>query len=289
MTTLALTTSSHERVVEPATRQSNSCPPRMLRGAAPSFALCSTTRDVRVSIASEVEEWEEAFQLVGDSYRSRGYVSPDTTGPRFTAYHALPDTATFVAKCADQVIATLSLVPDNTLLGLPMECIYGPEIAGLRQSGARLAEVTSLADRGLGLREFVPVFVGLMRILGQYTLSKGGGMWVITINPRHRTFYTKVMGFVPLGPCRAYPSVQNHPAEAYLLTPQLMKDNAPDMHRQIFGDALPEEVLEPRRMPAHLARYFGAQAGASDRKQIEQVLNVVADGRFPLREGVRRW
>ena len=45
-----------------------------------------------------------------------------------------------VAKEAERVIATLTLVMDNTLLGLPMEQVYGPEVAALRTQGRRLIE-----------------------------------------------------------------------------------------------------------------------------------------------------
>src|SRR5207249_986101 len=162
-------------------------------------------------------DWDQAFRLVAATYQARGYDPPDAGPVRFTPYHALPDTVTFVAKHGNAVVATLSLVQDNTLLGLPMQSIYASEIEALRQAGRRLVEVTSLADAGLDLREFVPVFMTLMRLLSQYGISQGADTWVISINPKHRSFYRKVMGFVPLGPWRAYPLVQNHPAEAYLL------------------------------------------------------------------------
>ena len=81
-----------------------------------------------------------------------------------------------------------------------------------------MAEVISLAaDSEVTPREFRPIFVTMIRLMMQYHVSHGGDTWVITVNPRHRDFYSKAMGFVPLGPPRPYADVQDHPAEAYML------------------------------------------------------------------------
>jgi hypothetical protein len=232
-------------------------------------------RPIEVKIASERAEWEEAFRIVLASYQARGYEPPTATGLRFTPYHALPDTTTFVAKHEGHVIATLSQVMDNPLLGLPMESIYGPELDELRRRGRRLSEVTSLADTGLSPREFFPVFVTLMRLLAQYLVTRGCDAMVITINPRHRAFYRKIMGFVPFGPCRAYPAVRNHPAEGYLLNIRLLAENAPRMYQQIFGVRLPPEVLTAQPMPPHLIRYFAIHSCQTDLETVNALLEAV--------------
>jgi hypothetical protein len=153
--------------------------------------VAGVSREICVKIATTRSEWEDAFRLVARTYRSRGYEPEDTHDLRFTPFHALPNTVTFVAKHGDEVVATLSLVLDNVLLGLPMEGLYGPEIAGLRGAGRRLVEVTSLADQNLSLREFTPVFLALMRVMSQYGIRQNADTWAITINPRHRLFYTR--------------------------------------------------------------------------------------------------
>jgi hypothetical protein len=241
-------------------------------------------REIQVKMASEAAEWDQAFRLVAATYQARGWNPPDAGPVRFTPYHTLPDTVTFVAKHGSDVVATLSLVQDNALLGLPMQSIYASEIESLRRDGRRLVEVTSLADSGLSLREFVPVFLTLMRLLSQYTISQGADTWVISINPRHRSFYRKVMGFVPLGPWRAYPQVQNHPAEAYLLDMPLLKANVPEMYQQIFGEWLSRETLTAPRMPAELVRYFSGVSGQMNNQMADEVLAYVEQCGSP-----RRW
>jgi hypothetical protein len=230
-------------------------------------------RDIEVKIASERDELEEAFQLVAANYRSRGYEAASTKPLRFTPYHALPDTQTLVAKHAGNVVATFSVVLDNTLLGLPMESLYGAEIAALRDKGYRLLETTSLADNGLSLREFMQVFVALIRLGMQYHTARGGDAYVITVNPRHKSFYSKVLGFVPLGPCRAYACVQDAPAEAFWVSNDLLKERAPRMYAKIFGEPLPEAALRAPRLPRHQVRQFARQSSLGDSKTVEAVLD----------------
>jgi hypothetical protein len=240
--------------------------------------------EIEVEMASDLPTWEEALELVAENYRKRGYEDPDARGLRFTPYHALPDTAVFVARKAGEVVATLSLVMDNSLLGLPLECIFAPEVHALRQEGRRLLEVTSLADRELRLRHFVPVFVTLLRLSTQFGLRQGADTWVITVNPRHQAFYQRMIGFVPLGPSRPHPSVKGHPALAYKLDVPLLENNAPDMHRQLMGEPLAEEMLRPRQMPPHAIRHLGACSSAVDRSTLDGIMALVHQG-----AGRRHW
>jgi hypothetical protein len=222
-------------------------------------------------MASDRSELESAFRLLASSYQARGYEMPSTKLFRYTPYHVLPDTITLVAKDQGRVVATLSLVPDTSLLGLPMECIYGPEIADLRQNGRRMAEATSLADRDLSAREFILVFKTFIKLVMQYHVRQGGDSWVITVNPRHRGFYLKVLGFQPLGPCRSYPLVQDHPAEAFLLDADLLRSGAPEMYQFVFGESLPDQVLEAPPWSAEQVAYFGSQSTLTNLRTIRDM------------------
>lgn len=232
-------------------------------------------RKLHVKIASEFDEFKGAFRLLATNYRACGYESPSTGLYRFTPYHVLPTTVTVVAKHENHVVATLSAVLDTELCGLPMESVYGAEIDGLRRQGRHVAEATCLADRELGIHEFVCVFKTLIKVGMQYHLRQGGDSWVIAVNPRHRAFYQKVLGFVPLGPRRSYPSVQGHPAEAYVSGVDLLRAHAPEMSREVLGEMLPGAVLKaPRWSPARV-RYFGKRSTQADGGTIDALLSHV--------------
>jgi hypothetical protein len=233
------------------------------------------SREITVKIASEREEWEEAFQLVAANYRARGYEAASAKPLRFSPFHALPDTMTLVAKHAGHVVATFSIVLDNVMLGLPMETIYGEEIATLRGQGRRMLETTSLADTGLSVREFMQVFVAMIRLGMQHHQARGGDTFVITVNPKHRSFYSRVLGFQPLGPCRSYACVQDAPAEAFWVDQALMAQNAPRMHDEIFNSPLPPDALAGTKMPRHLVRYFDGRSSMGNAKTIETIFDYV--------------
>ena len=142
----------------------------------------------------------------------------------------------------------------------------------------------SALENSLGVREFLQVFTSIIKLMFQYHVRHGGDTWVITVNPRHRNFYTKVLGFVPLGPCRAYASVQDAPAEAYLLDRDLMRQNAPKMHDDIFGKDLPAGALIKPAMPSDLMRHFSADSTQTDLRQAQDILDYQAHYGSP-----RRW
>ena len=240
-----------------------------------SIRVPGLARRVEVKVASTRDEFEQAFRLLACRYQARGYEEPSPKPFRFTPYHVLPESTTFVAKHDAAVVATLSLVPDTALLGLPLEGLYGPEVARLRQEGRRLAEATSLADRGLERPEFLAVFTALVRLAIHSHLRQGGDSWVITIHPRHAAYYRKALGFVPLGPRRSYPAVQDHPAEALLLDVGLLQSNAPTMHRRIFGEPLPTTVLTAPGRPGDHARHFAENSTQADRRTILDLLRRV--------------
>ena len=249
-----------------------------------SIAVGGLGRPIRVKLASDRDEFEQAFRLVADRYRARGYDTPGSGEFRFTPHHALPGTVTFVAKDGDRVVATLSLVPDNDTLGLPMESIYGEEIAALRWEGRTLGEVTCLAEEGLNPREFLKVFSVMIRVMFQYHVRRGGDTWVITVNPRHRSYYTKVLGFAPLGPCRSYSSVGDAPAEAFYLDVDLMQEGAPEKHREVFGEVLPWPVMTPLSKSADHALFFGPR---STQANFRTILKVLAAGKRVDRPALR--
>ena len=239
------------------------------------------SREITVKIASEPEEWEQAFELVAANYQEKGYEAATAKPYRFTPYHALPDTTIFVAKHQSRVVATFSLVADNPLLGLPMEALYGAEIAGLRRQSRRLGEVTSLAMTDLGQREFLQVFTAMIRLMKQYHVSHGGDTWVITVNPRHRNFYCKVLGYRPLGPCKPYAAVGDAPAEAYVLDRELMRANAPRSYEFIFGEWLPPAVLTGVSLPRPFVRYFWSESNQADPARLGDILRDVVENNSP--------
>jgi hypothetical protein len=92
--------------------------------------------------AETVEEIRQAFKLVHDSYVELNYMDRTESELRFSVFQALPTTVILVAKLGDDVVGTISIVPDSAV-GLPVDMTW--DLSKYRKNGKMIAEVTSLA------------------------------------------------------------------------------------------------------------------------------------------------
>jgi hypothetical protein len=102
--------------------------------------------------------------------------------------------------------------------GLMADSIYKKEIDMLRAQGSSVCELTKLAidDEYVDAKHIVAVLFHLCKIYGQ-NIHKATD-FVIEINPRHASFYKKLLGFQEFGSEKLCPRVN---APAVLLRLQL--------------------------------------------------------------------
>ena len=132
--------------------------------------------------ASRVEEWLDALRLVYDCYVQAGLALPNCHRLRVTPYQLLPKSEVLVGMVADKILCTVTLVPDSEQ-GLPMEALYDREVAIRRDRGARLAEVSCLADRPDEDRSSFSVLQRLMSFTAQCALRRGVDELLIAVHP----------------------------------------------------------------------------------------------------------
>ena len=208
-----------------------------------SMFAAATDRGLEYKVADSPAEREAAFRLVYEAYVRSGLAEPNPYRLRVTPFHLLPTTTVFVAKCQAEVVCTVTLVEDGKL-GLPLETVYAREVARLRRSGAKLAEVCALADRRADLARVLPTFVELTRLVAHFGLHHGTVQHLlVAVHPRHARFYQRFMAFEPFGPLRDYPSVRNRPAVALMLDLLRPEHRRHPNYRRFFG-----EPIEPRRL-----------------------------------------
>jgi len=198
------------------------------------------------SLAQTTDELLQSYRLVYRNYLRAEYIDPHPSGMRYSAYNALPSTVTFVAKLRETVVTTASVVFDSPL-GLPMDDIYKDEVDELRSRGARLCEVTMLADRRRAGMRTIPSILQLFKLAFHYTFGREGMTDItITINPSHEGFYTRYLPFTDLAGLRYYPAVKDAPALAKRLrlpeTIEKHKDHK--LYDFFMGSPTPGEVLE---------------------------------------------
>jgi hypothetical protein len=168
-------------------------------------------------MAKSKSELEQAFRLVAHCYLEKGYITESDAKLRIKLQHALPEAAIFVGKLGDRVVATASVFPDSEL-GLPADSIFQAELDALRSQGRRLAELGALASNleseasPLNVPLHILQAIRLTYLYGQDYLKADD--LIITVNPKHRFFYEKVLCFETISETKFYPEVNQAPAIA---------------------------------------------------------------------------
>ncbi len=160
---------------------------------------------LEVCQALSTEDQAAAAALVHDMYVRRGITAADPSGLRVTPYTLHPETAVFVAKRAGKVIGTLSIVADSPI-GVPMDKIYGSEIATLRERGRRVAEVGALAlaaeERGQGIVHL------LNKAMLDHARRRLLDDLVISVHPDAEDLYRGTLMFTRMGEVKLYPGLK---------------------------------------------------------------------------------
>jgi len=163
-------------------------------------------------VANDRRLREDAWQLVYEVYRTKGYIASHPSRLRVILQDAHPQTVTYLVRDRAQKVpvATLTVVPDSPL-GLPMDRNCGPELAALRNSGRRLCEIAKLVQAepepgGCGADIGAILFLFRLAFLKCWKVEGATDM-IVSAVPRHARFYQNVLLFEPLGEARSYASV----------------------------------------------------------------------------------
>ncbi len=214
-----------------------------------------TCADILLKVASTREEREAAFRLTYKSYVRAGLCAENSIQLRFTPYQLLSTTDMFIAQLRGETISTMSLVRDGEL-GLPMEDMYGRQIAERRAAGLRLAEVSCLADQRRGRARFFGLFCDLSGLMVQLAEQLGIDQLLVAVHPRHAGIYRRYMNFKKIGSQRDYSAVQGNPAVPLCLDFNETRSNPSSNWNKFFGKQLPAAVLQPQPIRADDRAYF---------------------------------
>jgi len=156
--------------------------------------------DLIIRRAGDIHERRASDLLVRRMYAWRGYrANPQTTPSRDE------DRVTLAAWLDNVLVATLTLSRDAGN-GLLCETLYPDEIAELQAKNPRICEYSRLAiDPDYSSPELLEAF---FRTAYNFARSHfGASDAVVEINPRHRRYYERQLGFTRLGPTRICPRV----------------------------------------------------------------------------------
>lgn len=149
--------------------------------------------DLELKIAESKEEILQALKLVHDSYVELGYMERKKEAIRFSKFVALPTTVILIAKYQEEVVGTISIVPDSTF-GLPSDLTWN--LNSFRDKGLLLGEVSGLAiNKNSKMRRGL-LFLPLCKLMHEYAIKvmKLDGL-IISTTMEVEYFYTDVLLF----------------------------------------------------------------------------------------------
>jgi hypothetical protein len=157
-----------------------------------------------IRLADTIEGRNAAGALIKKMYSWRGYAGAHKLADN-------PNVTTITAEQDGESMATVTLTVDSGS-GLLADETFGDILHGYRESGARICEITKLAVDRIGTKAALAALFHILFIHVR-TVCKCTDMF-IEINPRHKRYYERLLGFECLSEERNNPRVD---APAYLL------------------------------------------------------------------------
>ena len=186
--------------IESPYRLKDLCIPQFDNPSSPTESL--QQQKFKIRLASSDTRRQSASMLIEKRYASRGYQT--------RALEDDPQRITVLVFMEEKIVGTTTLGLDGPA-GLMADSIYKEEIDSLRAEGCSICELTKLAidDEYVDSKHIVAVLFHLCKIYGQNIHQATD--FIIEINPRHASFYKKLLGFEDFGSEKLCPRV-NAPA-----------------------------------------------------------------------------
>jgi hypothetical protein len=159
------------------------------------LAIEPKTNLFKVRLVNTEERRNDASYLIQRRYAWRGYALGNDRGD-----DPSPSRITVAAHDANGTAGTVTVGLDSPD-GMFVDGLYATEVDELRRAGHRLSEFTKLAiDDNVNSK---PLLAALFHIAFIYAhrIHRCTDL-LIEVNPRHETFYRRMLGFQPLGALR---------------------------------------------------------------------------------------
>jgi hypothetical protein len=242
--------------------------------------LAGTYEDIHVDLALTRLDRQKALELREEVYRRKGLSRETALKPRVSAQSCVPGSAIFVAKQQEAVVGTISFYMDS-VMGLPMDEVYGKEVDTMRERYARIAEVGSLAV--LESRRDLGVITMLYQAAFRWAVATKTQCVVACVRPSTRRAYSKMLLFEVLGQSKRLPRFLGTPSIPIALD----VTNAPALCREVHG-ADPGSQSHKIFCDLHLPNSYAGHGAAQYRQwSDEEVSQMIKTGQLALTEDDR--
>jgi hypothetical protein len=171
--------------------------------------------DYSIHLVNSLKQRIKANTLIKRMYAWRGYQTKNTC-----VFSTSSNQYTFEARQSGQLIGTLTLTID-TGAGLLADTLYQTELNQFRQRDHRLCELSRLAFNSKNSSKKIFASLFHMAYIFARRINNIDDAF-IEINPRHISFYKRMLGFKQIGDLRTCPRV-NAPAVLLQLNLEYMK------------------------------------------------------------------
>jgi hypothetical protein len=242
--------------------------------------LAGTDEDIHVDLAITRLDRQRALELRQEVYQRKGLSRETALKPRVSPQSCVPGSAIFVAKQEAVVMGTISFYMDS-VMGLPMDEVYGKEVDTMRERYARIAEVGSLAV--LETRRDLGVITMLYQAAFRWAVTTNTQCVVACVRPSTRRVYSKVLLFEVLGESKRLPRFLGTPSIPIALDIA----NAPALCREVHG-AEPDSQSHKIFCDLHLPNSYAGHGAAEYRQwSDEEVSWMVEAGQLVVTEDDR--
>lgn len=182
--------------------------------------------------AETTDEINQAFNLVYESYVELNYMDPNEAKIRLNKFNTLSTTIILVAKWKDEVVGTLSIIPDSAL-GIPSEQSW--DLAHFKSGGRQIAEISALSIKKGFRKQRGSLLLPLCKLM-YYFCTKVLQLDGIIISTKIEVepFYTDVLLFekIELGSQNQNKAVKGNPSTCCHLT---LGDEAKLNYQKVYG------------------------------------------------------
>jgi hypothetical protein len=138
-------------------------------------------------------------------------MAPSPSGMRVSRHLAHARARTYATLEGGRVAATVTMFHDSPL-GLPADAVFGDVLADLRAEGRHVVEAGMLGFADRAVQGGSAALLQMMKLVFWAAQREGGDDLLATVHPRHARFYSRTLGFTPVGGRRDHRSVQGAPA-----------------------------------------------------------------------------
>lgn len=165
-----------------------------------------------IKIANTLEEREAVFHLGYQIYLEKGYIKENANQWLIQNYDFDSETVVLIVQDQNKKIAGSVTIVFDGYSKLPANSIYGDELNSLRNSGAKMAELSRLVISP-DYRNSKEILVLLFNYLAIYIHHvRKYNSFVVQVNPRHKNYYKTLLNFEEVGQEKPCPHVQSAPA-----------------------------------------------------------------------------